>query len=121
MQKPLIELLREYDLPRGIFPRDATNYEFNAETGILIVSIPSICEVGYKDESMLRFSTKLTGHLEKGRLSEVEGIKTKALIWLKVTSIFTEGSTVNFIVGLKRSRSRDAYEVLRDGIRVGKF
>ncbi|XP_020214734.1 uncharacterized protein At5g01610 [Cajanus cajan] len=39
MQKPLTELLKEFDLPIGIFPRDATNYEFNEETGKLVVSI----------------------------------------------------------------------------------
>ncbi|KAF2306469.1 hypothetical protein GH714_018361 [Hevea brasiliensis] len=61
MQKPLPELLKEYDLAVGIFPRDATNYEFNEETGKLTVFIPSICEVGYKDSSVLRFSATVTG------------------------------------------------------------
>ncbi|XP_073100904.1 uncharacterized protein At5g01610-like isoform X2 [Elaeis guineensis] len=29
MQKPLPDLLQEYDMPIGLFPKDATNYEFN--------------------------------------------------------------------------------------------
>ncbi|KAK3444949.1 hypothetical protein EUGRSUZ_A00612 [Eucalyptus grandis] len=45
MQKPLPDLLKEYDLPIGIFPRYATNYEFDEETGKLTVFIPSVCEV----------------------------------------------------------------------------
>ncbi|KAG2326481.1 hypothetical protein Bca52824_009209 [Brassica carinata] len=40
MQKPLPELLKEFGLPVGIFPQDATNYEFNEETGKLTVFIP---------------------------------------------------------------------------------
>ncbi|KAI3839994.1 hypothetical protein MKX03_020482 [Papaver bracteatum] len=121
MQKPLPELLKEYDLPVGIFPRDATNYEFNEETGKLIVYIPAICEVGYKDSSCLRFSTTVTGYLEKGKLADIEGIKTKVMIWAKVTTISTEGTKVYFTAGLKKSRGRDAYEVLRDGFTIDKF
>ncbi|KAK4410532.1 hypothetical protein Sango_0126200 [Sesamum angolense] len=110
MQKPLPELLKEYDLAVGIFPRDATNYEFNEETGKLTVYIPSVCEVGYKDSSVLRFSTVVTGYLEKGKLADIEGIKTKVIVWVKVTCISSEKSKLNFTAGMKKSRSRDAYE-----------
>ncbi|KAL6998449.1 hypothetical protein U1Q18_008576 [Sarracenia purpurea var. burkii] len=121
MQKPLPELLREYDIAVGIFPRDATNYEFNEETGKLTVYIPSICEVGYKDSSVLRFSTAVTGYLEKGKLADIEGIKTKVMIWVKVTCISSDGGKLYFTAGMKKSRSREAYEVLRDGVSVDKF
>ncbi|KAI4353449.1 hypothetical protein L6164_002398 [Bauhinia variegata] len=121
MQKPLLELLREYDLAIGIFPRDATNYEFNEETKKLVVFIPQICEVGYKDSSVLRFSTTVSGYLEKGKLAEIEGMKTKVLIWVKVTAITSEGSKLHFTAGMKKTRSRDAYEVQRDGVLVDKF
>ncbi|XP_057947796.1 uncharacterized protein At5g01610-like [Malania oleifera] len=121
MQKPLQELLKEYDMAVGIFPRDATNYEFNEETGKLTVYIPSICEVGYRDSSVLRFSTIVTGYLEKGKLADIEGMKTKVMIWVKVTSISSDGSKLHFSAGMKKSRSREVYEVLRDGISVDKF
>lgn len=121
MQKPLPDLLKEYDLPVGIFPRDATNYEFNEETRKLTVFIPSICEVGYKDSSVLRFSTIVTGYLEKGKFVDIEGLKTKVMIWVKVTTITSEGPKLHFTVGLKKTRSREAYEVLRDGVSVDKF
>ncbi|PIN02063.1 hypothetical protein CDL12_25424 [Handroanthus impetiginosus] len=121
MQKPLPELLKEYDLAIGIFPRDATNYEFNEETGKLTVYIPSVCEVGYRDSSVLRFSTVVTGYLEKGKLADIEGIKTKVIVWVKVTCISSEKSKLSFTAGMKKSRSRDVYEVLRDGISVEKF
>ncbi|CAK9150431.1 unnamed protein product [Ilex paraguariensis] len=121
MQKPLPELLKEYDMAVGIFPRDATNYEFNEETGKLTVFIPCVCEVGYRDSSVLRFSTAVTGYLEKGKLADIDGIKTKVMIWVKVTAISSEGSKLYFTAGLKKTRSREAYEVLRDGVSVDKF
>uniref|UniRef100_A0A5B7BAI5 DUF538 family protein n=1 Tax=Davidia involucrata TaxID=16924 RepID=A0A5B7BAI5_DAVIN len=121
MQKPLPELLKEYDLAVGIFPRDATNYEFNEETRKLTVFIPSICEVGYRDSSVLRFTTIVTGYLEKGKLADIEGIKTKVMIWVKVTSISAEGPKLHFAAGMKKTRNREAYEVLRDGVSVDKF
>lgn len=121
MQTPLPDLLKQYDLPAGIFPRDATNYEFNEETKKLTVFIPSICEVGYRDKSILRFSTTVTGYLEKGKFVDIVGIKTKFMLWLKVTTIASEGAKLHFTVGMRKTRDRAAYEVLRDGITVDKF
>ncbi|CAK8542012.1 unnamed protein product [Lathyrus sativus] len=121
MQKPLTELLKEYDLPIGIFPRDATNYEFNEETRKLIVYIPQVCEVGYRDSSVLRFTTSVSGYLEKGKLTEIEGMKTKVLVWVKVTAISSEGPKLYFTAGMKKTRKREAYEVSRDGVIIDKF
>src|SRR5262249_30734756 len=117
----LPELLKEYDLAVGIFPRDATNYEFNEQTGKITVFIPSICEVGYRDSSVLRFATTVTGYLEKGKLADIEGMKTKIMIWVKVTCITSDGSKLHFTAGMKKTRSRQAYEVLRDGVSIDKF
>ena len=121
MQKPLPEFLKDYDLPMGLFPQDATNYEFDEETKKLTVYIASACEVGYKDSSVLRFSASVSGHLDKGKLSEVEGMKTKILIWTKVTAVRTEDAKVHFSAGLNKTRNRDAYEVVRDGVAIDKF
>ncbi|KAI3414471.1 uncharacterized protein J3R85_016216 [Psidium guajava] len=120
MQKPLPDLLKEYDLPIGIFPRDATNYEFVEETGKLTVFIPSVCEVGYRD-SVLRFSTTVTGILTKGKLADIEGMKTKVMIWVKVTSISSDASKLHFTAGMKKTRSREAYEFIKAGFTVDKF
>ncbi|KAL8504901.1 hypothetical protein ACS0TY_016191 [Phlomoides rotata] len=121
IQKPLTELLKEYDLAIGIFPRDITNYEFDEEKKKLTVYVPNICEVNYKDQSVLRFSTTVTGLLEKGKLSEIEGMKTKVIIWIKVTCITSVETKLHFTAGMRKCRSRDAYEVLRDGIITSKF
>ncbi|KQK08354.1 hypothetical protein BRADI_2g41360v3 [Brachypodium distachyon] len=121
MQKPLPEFLKDYDLPMGLFPQDITNYEFNEETKKLTVYIASPCEVGYKDSSVLRFFTCVTGHLDNGKLTEVEGMKTKILIWTKVTGIRTEATKVHISAGMNKARNRDAYEVVRDGVTIDKF
>ncbi|KAK7843717.1 uncharacterized protein CFP56_012031 [Quercus suber] len=107
MQKPLPELLKEYDMAVGIFPRDATNYEFTEATGKLIVYIPAVCEVGYKDSSVLRFSTVVSGYLEKGKLTDIDGIKTKVMIWVKVTAISSDGSKLHFTAGLLHCKDED--------------
>ncbi|KAL1368740.1 hypothetical protein HN51_022889 [Arachis hypogaea] len=121
VQKPLPELLKEYDLPSGLFPKDATNYEFNPETGKLVVNIPQVCEVGYRDQTVVRFSTTVTGQLGKGKLAEIEGMKTKVIIWVKLTMVWTDESKLYVSAGIKRTRSREAYEVIRNGICVDRF
>lgn len=123
IQKPLSDLLEEHDLPIGIFPKDAVDYEFNEQTGLLTVLLPSPCEVHYKDSSLLRFNTSVSGYLEKGKMTNIEGMKTKmVMIWMKVTLVTLEGSDkVQFTAGMKKSRSREAYEVLRDGVTVDRF
>ncbi|CAN6289738.1 unnamed protein product [Urochloa humidicola] len=121
MQKPLSDLLKEHGLPVGLFPREATNYEFAPETRRLTVYIPSPCEVGYRDGSELRFDATVSGTLGEGRLTEVEGIKTKVIVWARVTAVKADAAKVHFTAGIKRSRSRDAYEVVRGGITVDEF
>jgi len=122
MQKPLPDLLKEYDLPLGLFPQDTSNYDFKEDTKKLMVYIPTICEVRYKDSSFMRFNTTVTGFLEKGRMYDIEGVKTKIVIWPRVSCVITEGPKVHFTTTIKRTtRDRVAYEVLRESISVDKF
>ncbi|KAK1398159.1 DUF538 domain-containing protein [Heracleum sosnowskyi] len=121
VEKPLSELLKEYDLPIGLFPLDMTKYEFDEATKRLEVHVPAVCEISYKDSSVLRFSTNVSGYLEKGKFTDIEGLKTKVVVWVKVTLITTEGSKLHVTAGLKKTRSRDAYEVQKEGVTVSKF
>ncbi|XP_022766245.1 uncharacterized protein At5g01610-like [Durio zibethinus] len=109
MQKPLPELLKQYNLPIGIFPHDAINYEFNEDTGKLTVFFPTICEVGYKDSSVLGFFTAVTAYLKRGKLADIEGMKTKVMIWVKITCISSDGSKLYVNAGMKKTRNREAY------------
>ncbi|KAJ6362833.1 hypothetical protein OIU78_003097 [Salix suchowensis] len=62
------------------------------------------------DSSVVRFLTIVTGYLEKGKIADIEGMKTKVMIWVKVTCIASSGSKLNFTAGMKKSRDRVAYE-----------
>ena len=119
------DLLREYNLPPGLFPQNITCYEFDVTKGKLIVYLPSSCEVSFKDSSIVRYATRVKGTLSRGKLTGIEGMKTKALIWVKVTGVAVESyksDKVSFTTaGVKKSRPRDAYEMPRDAVRVEEF
>ncbi|KAK3027375.1 hypothetical protein RJ639_040173 [Escallonia herrerae] len=122
--KALPDLLREYNLPPGLFPQNITCYEFDQTKAKLVVYLPSTCEVCFKDSSVIRYSTRVKGILMRGKLTSIEGMKTKVLVWVKVTNVAVEGyksDKVWFTAGVKKSRPKDAYEMPRDAIRVEEF
>ncbi|ERN06535.1 hypothetical protein AMTRI_Chr10g1110 [Amborella trichopoda] len=123
-QKLLPDLLREYGLPPGLFPKNITCYEFDETRGKLIVYLPSICEASFKDSSVLRYSNRVKAALSRGKLSGIEGMKTKVLVWVRVTSVTMESyksDKVCFNAGVKKMRPKDAYETLKEAIRVEEF
>ncbi|KAF3782144.1 Uncharacterized protein EJ110_NYTH29854 [Nymphaea thermarum] len=123
-QKPLPDLLRDYGLPSGIFPRNIICYEFDERKAKLIVYMPSVCEVSFKDSSVVRYATRVKATLMRGKLTGIEGIKTKLLVWVKVSSISVESyrsDKICFTAGVNKTRLKDAYEIPRDSIRVEEF
>ncbi|XP_010258830.1 PREDICTED: uncharacterized protein At5g01610 [Nelumbo nucifera] len=122
--KALPDLLREYNLPSGLFPQNIICYEFDATKAKLIVYMPSVCEVIFKDSSVVRYATRVKGTLMRGKLTGIEGMKTKVLVWVKVTSVTVESyksDKVWFTAGVKKSRPKDAYEMVRDSVKVEEF
>lgn len=122
--KSLHKLLQDYNLAPGLFPQNITCYEFDESKGELIVYMPSTCKVSFKDSSVIRYAPRVKAILLQGKLMGIEGMKTKVLLWVKVTSVTVEGhksDKVWFMAGVKSSRSKDAYEIPRDGTRVGEF
>ncbi|KDP41259.1 hypothetical protein JCGZ_15666 [Jatropha curcas] len=122
--KSLPDLLREYNLPPGLFPQNVTCYEFDETKAKLIVYLPSACEVSFKDSSVLRYGTRVKAILMRGKLTSIEGMKTKVLVWVKVTSVSVEGyksDKVWFTAGVKKSRPRTAYDVPQVSVRVDEF
>ena len=122
--KALPDLLREHNLPSGLFPRNITCYEFDESKSKLIVYFPSPCEVSFKDASMVRYATRVKATLSRGKLSGIEGMKTKVLVWVKVTGVSVDSyksDKVLFMAGVKKSRAKDAYELPRDAVKVEEF
>ncbi|PKU70989.1 Uncharacterized protein MA16_Dca025805 [Dendrobium catenatum] len=123
-QKSLPDLLRDYGLPPGLFPRNIICYELDESKSKLIVHLPSICEVSFKDSSVLRYSTRVKAFLSRGKLSGIEGMKTRVLVWVKVSHISLESyksDKVCFTAGVKKLRPRDAYEIPKDSVKVEEF
>lgn len=123
-QKSLPELLREHNLPAGLFPRNIICYEFEESKGKLVVHVPSACEVSFKDSSVVRYAPRVKATLSRGKLSSVEGMKTKIVVWTKVTAVAVENlksEKLWFVAGIKKSRPKDAYEMPRQAIRVDDF
>ncbi|XP_027126451.2 uncharacterized protein At5g01610-like [Coffea eugenioides] len=122
--KSLPDLLREFNLPPGLFPQNITCYEFDVSKSKLIVYLPSPCEVCFKDSSVVRYATRIKATLSRGKLTGIEGMKTKVLVWVKVTSVNVEGYKSDklwFTAGVKKSRPKDAYEMPRDAVKVEEF
>ncbi|KAL5553699.1 hypothetical protein UlMin_041100 [Ulmus minor] len=122
--RSLPELLREYNLPPGLFPQNITCYEFDETKAKLVVYLPSTCEVTFKDSSVIRYATRVKAILLRGKLTSIEGMKTKVLVWVKVTCVAVEGSKSDklwFTAGVKKCRPKDAYATPRDGVRVEEF
>ncbi|XP_027333144.1 uncharacterized protein At5g01610-like [Abrus precatorius] len=124
-QKALTDLLREHNLPPGLFPRSITCYEFDESKGKLVVFLSSPCEVCFKDSSVVRYANRVKGTLSKGKLTVIDGMKTKVLVWVKVTSVFVETYKSDKVwfttTGVKKSRPKDAYEMPREAIKVEEF
>ncbi|KAG6426247.1 hypothetical protein SASPL_110467 [Salvia splendens] len=122
--RSLPDLLREYNLPPGLFPTNITAYEYDEIKSRLTVHLPFACEVSFKDSSVLRYAPRVKCILLKGKLIGIEGMKTKVLVWVKVTSAAVEGSKsekLSFTAGVKKSRPKDAYVVPREAVRVEEF
>ena len=86
--------------------------------------MPSACELGFKDSSALRYATRVKGVLTRGQLTAIEGMKTKVVVWVKVTTVAVESyksDKVWFTAGVKKSRPKDAYNTPRDALRVSEF
>jgi hypothetical protein len=122
--KPLSDLLREYNLPPGLFPRNIICYEYDESRSKLVVHLAKPCEVSFKDSSSIRYAPRVKATLSRGKLSGVEGMKTKVVVWVKVTSVSVESyksDKVCFIAGVKKLRQKDVYEVPREVVSVEEF
>lgn len=122
--KSLPDFLREYNLPPGLFPQNVSGYEFDVSKSKLTIYLPTACEVSFKDASVIRYAPRVKGILMRGKLMGIEGMKTKVLVWVKVTNIAVEGyksDKVWFTAGARKSRPKDAYDVPLDAVRIKEF
>ncbi|KMZ60979.1 hypothetical protein ZOSMA_55G00300 [Zostera marina] len=122
--RSLPEILREYGLPPGLFPRNIICYEFDESRSRLVVHMSSAYEICFKDSSAVRYNTRVKAFLSRGKLTGIEGMKTKLLVWVKVTHVSVESyksDKICFTAGVKKLRSKDAYEIPREAVKVEEF
>ncbi|TKV97521.1 hypothetical protein SEVIR_9G499600v4 [Setaria viridis] len=123
-KKSLPDLLREHNLPPGLFPRNIICYEYDESNSKLVVHLSKPCEVSFKDSSIIRYAPRVKATLSRGKLSGIEGMKTKVVVWVKVASVSLESyksDKVCFIAGVKKLRQKEAYEVPREAVSVEEF
>ncbi|KAL8141914.1 hypothetical protein V2J09_014946, partial [Rumex salicifolius] len=110
-QKELPDFLRDYNLPADIFSSNIISYEFEESTSKLIVHMSSPCEASFKDSSVLRYANRVKATVSRGKLSGIEGLKTKVIV---PTSF---GSPP----GVKKCRAKDAHEFPKHAMKVDEF
>lgn len=84
----------------------------------------SAYEICFKDSSAVRYNTRVKAFLSRGKLTGIEGMKTKLLVWVKVTHVSVESyksDKICFTAGVKKLRSKDAYEIPREAVKVEEF
>ena len=122
--KRLPDLIKEYNLPPDLFAQNISSYEFDESKSKLTIYLPTACEVSFKDSSVIRYAPRVKGILTRGKLMGIEGMKTKVVVWVKVTNIAVEGYKSDklwFTAGVKKSRPKVAYDVPHDAIRIKEF
>lgn len=76
-EKTLPDLLKEHTLPPGLFPNDITGFQFDENTKKITVSMPEDNWELTCKSCVLRFSKTVTGFLERGKLSDINGMHTE--------------------------------------------
>ncbi|KAG5528982.1 hypothetical protein RHGRI_029594 [Rhododendron griersonianum] len=110
--KSLPDLLREYNLPPGLFP--SKHNRLRIRRGKRQAHCVLALSLGGQLQGLfhfLRYTPRVKGTLSRGKLSGIEGMKTKALVWVKVTGVVVESyksEKVLFVAGVKKSRPKDA-------------
>ena len=125
-QQPLGGVLDEYNIPKGVFPKNHSRYKFEpyegGNSGKLIITVPNIMEVRFSDGHMLRFDTEIICSIEEGQVTDIEGVKSQGnLRWIDVTAIIVRGDKMDFMCGSKKTKEIKWYTSQRDGVEVFKY
>ena len=90
--------LIDHDLPPGLLPDNVTTVAFEPTSGHFDLSLASEVRrvfAGYK----VRYKTRLTGVMTKGRIYQLRGVQAKRGVWFPVTGMVAEGASIAFQVG----------------------
>ncbi|CAD6220631.1 unnamed protein product [Miscanthus lutarioriparius] len=91
-RKKSIELLEELGLPKGLLPmEDIQEFGYNRETGFmwLVQGKKKVEHTFKKIKQTVSYAAEVTAFVEKGKLRNIIGVKTKELmLWLSVVEVY---------------------------------
>jgi len=96
-RKKSVELLEELGLPRGLLPmEDIQEFGYNRETGFmwLLQGKKKVEHTFKKIKQTVSYAAEVTAFVEKGKLRNIIGVKTKELmLWLSVVEVYVPGAS----------------------------
>lgn len=129
-QVPLVDVLSEFELPKGIFPKNVAKYTLEKIEGSdelegnLMVTMPYICEVRFSDGHEIRYNKVITAVIKKGKLEAIEGMKSHGFTWSELQDIVvhTISDKIDFMCSTrKKSKLASGYKSPRVGVEADKF
>ncbi|KAJ0978652.1 hypothetical protein J5N97_014126 [Dioscorea zingiberensis] len=115
-------LLQEVGLPRGLLPlKDIIECGYVEETGFVWLKQQKKIEHCFeKIGKLVSYAPEITAYVEKGKIRELTGVKTKELlIWITLTEISLDDPPTGKLVcktpaGLYRTFPTSAFELEED-------
>ena len=93
-------VLKENNMPEGLIPDGVIEADI-ADDGAFSVRLPKRVERkhgGYR----VRFGPRISGRFAEGRVTGLEGVEAKQMVWFKVQGIVLKGDKLIFEVGPAR-------------------
>ena len=100
-RKKSIELLEELGLPKGLLPmEDIQEFGYNRETGFmwLVQGKKKVEHTFKKIKQTVSYAAEVTAFVEKGKLRNIIGVKTKELmLWLSVVEVYVPEASSRYM------------------------
>ncbi|XP_071741355.1 uncharacterized protein At5g01610-like [Rutidosis leptorrhynchoides] len=104
-QPSVYEVLQSYNLPVGILPKGAVDYNLDRTSGHFSVNFNGVCHVnveGYK----LKYFPTISGVVSNNTLAGLNGVEVKvSMFWIKIVSVTRNGDALNLRIGKFKSKS----------------
>uniref|UniRef100_A0A5B7AVU6 DUF538 domain-containing protein n=1 Tax=Davidia involucrata TaxID=16924 RepID=A0A5B7AVU6_DAVIN len=95
------EVLQDYNFPVGILPKGVTGYDLNESTGKFSAYLNGSCSFSLEGSYQLSYKSTIRGHISKGKLSNLEGVKVKIFFfWVDIVEVDRSGDDLEFSVGI---------------------
>lgn len=95
------EILQSYDFPVGLLPKGVTGYYLDEEEGKFNAYFNKSCSFSLEGSYQLKYNSRISGYIAKGKLSKLSGISVKVLfLWLNIVEVSRKGDKLEFSVGI---------------------